>query len=56
MKRHPVVTEDHPKGVEGVCAWGNRKLRNIRPSGAFSPEMTSSAVGLPLELEVGGVL
>jgi hypothetical protein len=30
----------------------NRKLRNIRPSGAFSPEVTSSnvtPVGLPLE-------
>jgi hypothetical protein len=27
----------------------NRKLRNIRPNGTFSHEMTSSAVGLPLE-------
>ena len=28
----------------------NRKQRNIRPSGAFSPEMTLSAVGLPVEI------
>ena len=32
----------------------NRKLRNIRPSGDFSPEMTSTPIGLPLE--VAGVL
>ena len=30
----------------------NRKLRNIRPSGNFWPEITSSPIGLPLE--VGG--
>ena len=27
----------------------NSKLHNIRPSEAFSPEMTSSAIELPLE-------
>jgi hypothetical protein len=36
MKRHPVVTEEG--GGRGVCM-RNRKLCNIRPSGAFSPEV-----------------
>ena len=39
-----VVTEV-PLGVR----MRNSKLRNIRPSEAFSPEMTSSAIELPLE-------
>ena len=48
----PEVTEGHvtPKEVPlGACI-RNRKLRNIRPSGDFSPEVTSSPVGLPLEI------
>jgi len=45
-----------PAGVPLGARMRNRKLCNIRPSGAFSPEVTSSPIGLPLELEVGGVL
>jgi len=54
----PEVTEGHmtAKGFPLGVRMRNRKLRNIRPSGAFSPEVTSSPIGLPLELEVGGVL
>jgi hypothetical protein len=34
-----------PKGIPWKCArMRNRKLRNIRPSGAFSPKVTSSNV------------
>jgi hypothetical protein len=46
------VTEGHPKGVPLCVHMRNRKFRNIHPSGASSPEVTSSPIGLPLE--VGG--
>ena len=42
----PEVTEGVPWDVVRMR---NRKLHNIRPRGAFSPEMTSSAVRLPLD-------
>ena len=40
MKRHPIVTECHVTsfGVPLGARMRNRKLRNIRPSGTFSPE------------------
>jgi hypothetical protein len=31
----------------------NRKLQNICPNGAFSPEMTSSPIGIPLGCSLG---
>jgi len=56
VPRLPEVTEGHvtTKVVPLGVRMRNRKLRNIRFSGSFSPEVTSSPVGLPLE--VGGVL
>ena len=50
MKRHPVVTECHviSFGVPLCARMRNRKLRNIRPSGAFSPEGCS--LGRPRQI------
>ena len=46
-KRHPVVTECHVTSFRAPLGarMRNRKLRNIRPSGAFWPEGCS--LGLP---------
>jgi hypothetical protein len=63
-----VVVENIPLRMTGssmatVCAveeWGsrkrNRKLHNIRHSGAFSPEVTSSNVTRPLRGSLGRVV
>ena len=49
----PEVNEGHvtSEGWKGVRI-RSRKLLNIRPSEAFSPEVMSSPIRLPLELEV----
>ena len=51
-------TSRDPEGVP-LEGWGagmlNRKLHNIRPSGAFSPEVTSSNVTWPLRGSLGRV-
>jgi len=47
-------TGSHPKGWKGV-RMRNQKLRNIRPSGVFSPEVTSSNVTWPRKGSIGKV-
>ena len=51
----PDVTEGHvtPKGFSLSVRMRNRKLQNICPNGAFSPEMTSSPIGIPLGCSLG---
>jgi hypothetical protein len=38
-----------PFGIPFGVHMRHRKLRNVRPSGIFWPEVTSSPIGLPLE-------